>query len=238
MRRTAAILLVLASLVAGTAVSDTEGAPASSARTTAVVSYVIDGDTIKLTNGFRVRLLQIDAPEPGDGECFSRASGRELRRLLPNGSRVTLETDPPLDLVDRYSRLLRYVHYRGVNLNVELVRRGAATVWFYRGERGRHAAALLAASRSSRAGRRGIWGACPGAVWNPFAAAETGGSRSSAMPPRTIARGTCDSSYPTVCIPPAPPDLDCDDVPHTDFRVRPPDSHRFDGEGDGLGCEG
>lgn len=238
MRRFAATCSVLVSLAAGAAVSETAGAPPSPAPTTAVVSDVIDGDTIKLTNGFRVRLLQIDAPEPGSGECFSRASGRELRRLLPSGSRVTLEADPPLDLVDRYSRLLRYVHHRGVNLNVELVRRGAATVWFYRGERGRYATALLEAARSSRAAGRGLWGACARAVWNPSAAAETGSSQSPAARPRTIARGRCDASYPTVCIPPAPPDLDCADVPHRDFAVRPPDPHRFDGEGDGLGCEG
>jgi hypothetical protein len=48
----------------------------------------------------------------------------------------------------------------------------------------------------------------------------------------------CDSSYPTVCIPPAPPDLDCGDIPYDNFQVLPPDPHNFDREGDGLGCEG
>jgi len=47
----------------------------------------------------------------------------------------------------------------------------------------------------------------------------------------------CDPSYPTVCIPSPPPDLDCGDIPHTNFTVRPPDPHRFDGDGDGVGCE-
>ena len=54
---------------------------------------------------------------------------------------------------------------------------------------------------------------------------------------RTPPPSRCDPSYPTVCIPPPPPDLDCADVPHTDFVVRPPDPHNFDGEGDGYGCE-
>ena len=49
--------------------------------------------------------------------------------------------------------------------------------------------------------------------------------------------GECDSSYPDVCIPPSPPDLDCGDVSHNDFRVRSPDPHRFDNDNDGMGCE-
>jgi hypothetical protein len=47
----------------------------------------------------------------------------------------------------------------------------------------------------------------------------------------------CDLSYPDVCIPPFPPDLDCPEVPHTNFKVLPPDLHDFDREGDGIGCE-
>jgi hypothetical protein len=47
----------------------------------------------------------------------------------------------------------------------------------------------------------------------------------------------CDPSYPDVCIPSAPPDLDCGDVSYDDFRVRSPDPHRFDNDGDGRGCE-
>jgi len=47
----------------------------------------------------------------------------------------------------------------------------------------------------------------------------------------------CDPAYPTVCIPPPPPDLDCADVPYTNFQVLPPDPQGFDGDGDGVGCE-
>lgn len=48
----------------------------------------------------------------------------------------------------------------------------------------------------------------------------------------------CDrQSYPDVCIPPYPPDLDCGDVPFRRFTVRPPDPHGFDRDGDGIGCE-
>lgn len=55
-------------------------------------------------------------------------------------------------------------------------------------------------------------------------------------PPPTAGSG-CDPSYPGVCIPPAPPDLDCGDISYRRFEVRPPDPHRFDGDHDGIGCE-
>lgn len=210
-------------------------AAAAASREPARLARVVDGDTIVLADGRRVRLLQIDTPEPGSAECFSRAAGRELRRLLPAGAPLTLEADPALDAVDRYGRLLRYVWSGGRNVNLELVRRGAATVWLYDGERGHYAGALLAAGRAARAARRGLWGACPGAVWNPLAPATTGAARA-ATTPEGIAGARCDPSYSGACLPSPPPDLDCVDVGRT-VRVRPPDPHHLDGDGDGLGCE-
>jgi len=47
----------------------------------------------------------------------------------------------------------------------------------------------------------------------------------------------CDSSYPSVCIPPYPPDLDCGEIGYSNFRVVPPDPHGFDRDRDGIGCE-
>ena len=217
--------------------SDTAARPAQPAAARATVARVIDGDTIELATRVRVRLVQIDTPEVGTGECFSRAAARELRALLPDHASVTLEADPRLDPVDRYGRLLRYVIRGGRNVNLELVRRGAATVWFYGGERGRYATQLLAAATGARRAHRGLWGACPRAVWDPLAPASTGpGSLPRASPRRPVA-GRCDPAYPTVCIPPPPPDLDCRDVPYRNFRVLRPDPHHFDGGGDGLGCE-
>jgi hypothetical protein len=48
--------------------------------------------------------------------------------------------------------------------------------------------------------------------------------------------GNCDPSYPGVCIPPSPPDLDCGDITLRRFEVLPPDPHRFDGDDNGIGC--
>jgi len=48
---------------------------------------------------------------------------------------------------------------------------------------------------------------------------------------------TCDSSYPDLCITPWPPDLDCDQIQFSNFKVLPDDPHGFDGDNDGIGCE-
>ena len=47
----------------------------------------------------------------------------------------------------------------------------------------------------------------------------------------------CDSSYPDTCIPSPPPNLNCGDISDKDFQVLSPDSHGFDCDGDGIGCE-
>jgi micrococcal nuclease len=133
---------------------------------TATVARIGDGDSLELRSGGRVRLLQIDAPELGEGECHARESLRLLERLAPPGGRVSLQPDPDLDNADRYGRLLRYVHAGGVNVNVELVRRGAATPYFRAGEEGIHADELLEVVEQARRGRAGMWASCR-VSWRP-----------------------------------------------------------------------
>ena len=148
--------------------------PGSSAQFFRIQS-VVDGDTVVLANGQHVRLIQIDAPEVFPvAECYGAAARAVLRRLLQPGSTVRLEADPRLDQVDRYGRLLRYVFRGPSNLNVELVREGAATAYFYRHDRGIYAAGLLRAAQAARAARRGLWGACPRTPFEPNRAANTG----------------------------------------------------------------
>jgi hypothetical protein len=53
----------------------------------------------------------------------------------------------------------------------------------------------------------------------------------------------CDPSYPTVCLPLTPPDLDCADfLPlksfPVDWTVKEPDPHHLDGNHDGVACQG
>ena len=211
------LLLPLAVLVAALVAGGAVGAPAS------VVASVTDGDTLRLTNGQRVRLVQIDAPERG--ACFAGESRAELLRLAPVGSAIALESDPQLDGVNRYGRLLRYVRRGAVNVNVELVRRGAAVPYFYDGDRGRYASRLLEAERAAKKARRGLWGAC--------------GPQSTPVP-HVPPRGGCDPNYAGACVPPYAPDIDCEylrDRGLAPVRVVGSDPHRLDGDGDGLGCE-
>ena len=138
---------------------------ATASATAVVVDRIVDGDTLVVRGGARVRLVQIDAPEAHE-ECYAEGATLELTRLTPPGTPVILETDSALDDVDRYGRLLRYVRRGATNVNVELVRRGGATPWFYGGDRGRYASRLLAAVASAKAKRRGMWGACR-VRWTP-----------------------------------------------------------------------
>ena len=130
------------------------------------VASIADGDTLRLTDGRRIRLVQIDAPEPGS-ECFGNDAEQELAGLAPPGSDIELERDPALDDRDRFGRLLRYVNSGGGNVNLTLVERGAAAPYFFRGERGRYADDLLDAAEAAQAGKRGLWGSCPAARLHP-----------------------------------------------------------------------
>ena len=161
----ALVAAVLLSAVLLGACADT-GPASSSSLESGRVAQISDGDTLRLADGRRIRLVQSDAPER-DIECFGNAATKALVLLAPVGSTVELERDPGLDDRDRHGRLLRYVRAGGRNVNVELVRVGAAAPYFYRGERGRHAAALLRAAKLALAERRGLWRACPAARLAP-----------------------------------------------------------------------
>jgi endonuclease YncB( thermonuclease family) len=129
------------------------------------IDHVADGDTVALSGGARVRLVQIDTPEVYFGsECYGHEASAALKRLLPPGTPVRLLADPALDRVDSYGRLLRYVVRArdGLNVNLALVRVGAAAPYFYSGDRGRFAAQLGKLALQARVARAGLWGACPG----------------------------------------------------------------------------
>ena len=139
----------------------------------AVVARVIDGDTIELVDGQRVRLVQIDTPEKHD-ECYGDQASALTQRLLPVGTHVRIQQDPRLDQVDRYRRKLAYVWKGDENVNVALVRDGAAGVWFFDGRRGRYAEELLSAAGQAESGGKGLWGACPLARFNPLESMSSG----------------------------------------------------------------
>jgi endonuclease YncB( thermonuclease family) len=76
--------------------------------------------------------------------------------------------------VDDFGRLLRYViRTDGVNVNLRLVSLGAAAPYFFERRRGRYAARLEALARQAMRQERGLWGACPRTVYNPYEGIET-----------------------------------------------------------------
>jgi endonuclease YncB( thermonuclease family) len=165
-----ALALLLATPFAAGCVSGDDASGGSEA----TVEHVVDGDTLVLADGRSVRLVQIDAPEAQEGECYGEEATALLEGLVPSGARVRLEADPALDGVDRFDRLLRYVIRDGENVNLELVARGAATPYFFRGDRGRHADELVDAAEAAREAERGLWAACPAARLAPTRALRTG----------------------------------------------------------------
>ena len=163
----------------GVAGCGTSTSPPDPVRTTtavgesATVARVSDGDTLRTTTDRKIRLVQIDAPEL-HGDCYGKAALAVLRKLTPPGTRITLVRDPALDATDRYGRQLRYVFVDGTNVNVALVRQGAASPYFFRGARGRFARELLDAVDAARNADRGYWGTCPSAQLNTGRGSITG----------------------------------------------------------------
>ena len=108
--------LAAAGVLLGVTMLFAQAASGGHARTYSV-ARVIDGDTIALTTGQRVRLVQIDAPELSGGDCFAAGARAALASLLPVRTAVRLEFDPKLDRVDRYGRLLAYVRKGTANVS-------------------------------------------------------------------------------------------------------------------------
>ena len=188
---------------------------------TGQVERVVDGDTIDVRIGdetHRVRYIGMDTPEVGDPFAWEAT---ERNRELVQGQTATLVKD--VSETDRYGRLLRYVFVGDTFVNYELVAQGFAMASTYPPDVA-CAETFVEAQRAAIAAAVGLWGAGQTAPGQGSGTPQPGGG--------------CDPSYPTICIPSPPPDLDCRDIPYRRFRVLPPDPHNFDGDHDGIGCEG
>lgn len=191
----------------------------------ALVVDIVDGDTMKVEiDGvvYPLRYIGIDTPELGRPYADE---ARAADQQLVGGSAVFLESD--VSDTDRFDRLLRYVWLADggswLLVNRELVRLGMAVAKAYPPDT-KYQALFDAAQVEALAAAVGIWTATPAPIV-PFVGTPAPG-------------GNCDPAYPTVCIPPSPPDLDCGDITFRRFTVLPPDPHSFDGDHDGIGCEG
>jgi micrococcal nuclease len=132
---------------------------------TGVVWYVVDGDTIRLTNRDYVRLIGMDTPEtvkPGTPvQPYGPQASADMKALLAGHSTVVLERD--ISNTDYYGRLLRFVWIRNgatwYQLDYELVVRGDARLDTVNPDV-RYASDYAAAQSVAQARHVGRWATC------------------------------------------------------------------------------
>lgn len=118
-----------------------------------LVREVIDGDTVILEDGRRVRYLGIDTPEIGE---YYYEEAAERNRELVEGKVVELQ--PGSRDVDDYGRLLRYVYIDGMFVNAELVAQGYAKA-YRKGPIERHSEELFQLEEEAKSSGKGLWAA-------------------------------------------------------------------------------
>ena len=121
------------------------------------VAAVLDGDTVDLESGERIRYLLVNTPELSSNDCWA-AEAKQFNTGLVAGREVSLAYDA--ECTDRYGRLLAYVSVNERSVNALLVERGYACVLYLPPngtERANEFAALETAARSRALG---MWGAC------------------------------------------------------------------------------
>ena len=123
------------------------------------MARVIDGDTIELDSGERVRYLLVDTPESTNGkdDCFG-AEAAMLNAMLVDGKTVTLSYDA--ECTDRYDRLLAYVEVDGREINSLLLERGAACVLHIPPNGSDRVDEYRELERTAANQMVGVWGAC------------------------------------------------------------------------------
>lgn len=126
----------------------------------ATVSYVNDGDTVRLSNGDRVRLVGIDTPEIGrdgaDDEPFASEAQQSLRALLAE-SRNRVTVVDATEGEDRYGRRLSYLYTPdGRTVQGELLEQGMAMAVFVAPNL-ELADCLTSREEGARRAERGIW---------------------------------------------------------------------------------
>jgi len=129
------------------------------------VKRVIDGDTVELENGEKVRYIGINTPESVDPrravECFGKEAS-EFNKALVAGKKVKLVRD--VSERDKYGRLLRFVYLEdGTFINEVLIREGYAFVSTYPPDV-LHAENFREVELQAREKKRGLWSvsACNG----------------------------------------------------------------------------
>jgi len=117
---------------------------------TALVTRIVDGDTVVINDDEKVRLLGIDTPERG--QILYKEASERLKGLIQNKN-VFLEKGK--EDKDKYGRLLRYIIIDNENINVLMVREGYASAYIF--ETDQYEADLYAAQIYAQENNLGIW---------------------------------------------------------------------------------
>jgi len=125
-----------------------------------LVTKVIDGDTIEIEGGQRIRYIGIDTPETVNPnspvECFGKEASNKNKELI-EGKMIKLEKD--VSETDRYGRLLRYVWIGDVFVNDYLVKEGYANSSSYPPDV-KYQDQFRASETDARNDNKGLWGSC------------------------------------------------------------------------------
>lgn len=116
------------------------------------VKKVIDGDTIELAGGQKVRLIGINAPEKSM-PCYNKAKNFLEKKVY--GKKVLIEFDK--EKTDRYGRWLAFIYADKKNINLELVKQGLSIAFFV-GNNRKHETKILNAEKNAK--NKGI-----GCIW-------------------------------------------------------------------------
>jgi len=159
-RHAAACTPMLLALACAPATQSTTTDPVSMCGpSTATVASVIDGDTIVLESGEKVRYLMIDTPEitNGKNDCYGEQA-RDYNAELVLGQEVTLTYD--VECTDRYGRLLAYVEAPDGEMNTLMVERGFACVLVIPPNGSDRESEFATLELGARQSGEGLWGAC------------------------------------------------------------------------------
>jgi len=124
------------------------------------VTRVIDGDTVEIEGGERIRYIGIDTPETVDPrkpvQCFGVEASNKNKELV-EGKEIRLEKD--ITDRDKYNRLLRYVWVGDTFINLELVKQGFAYSYSYPPDI-KYQDQFVNAQQEAREAKRGLWDTC------------------------------------------------------------------------------
>jgi len=146
--------LPLAALAAGCGDSGSDCGPSS-----ALVTRVVDGDTIELEDGTKIRYLMVNAPETtqGHNDCYGQNAVTFNTDLVLN-KMVDLKYD--VECQDRFSRTLAYVSVGGVEVNSLMLERGYACLLHIPPDGDDRLDEFKALETAAKTAKRGLWGAC------------------------------------------------------------------------------